>query len=88
MNLIDCIGKEEQQAQKRLLRGVRGAASIHSLTSAFTRQETPLSSSRLWSVPFSCNPLFTGREDLLEHLHQQLTAGGLTSNATTAVLLR
>ena len=31
-------------------------------------------SSPLWTVPFRRNPFFTGREEVLEHLHTRLTA--------------
>ncbi len=27
----------------------------------------------LWNVPYACNPHFTGRKELLEHLHRQLS---------------
>jgi tetratricopeptide (TPR) repeat protein len=85
INLIDLIGKDDQQAQKRLLRGVRGAPRTRSLASSPSSKEISLLSSRIWHVPFSRNPLFTGREDLLDQLHQKLTMAG-TSNATTAAV--
>ncbi len=85
INLIDFIGKDDQQAQKRLLRGVRGTPRTRSLASSPSSRETSSPSSRIWYVPFPRNPLFTGREDLLHQLHQKLTSN-TTSDVTSATI--
>lgn len=36
---------------------------------------------RLWNVPIACNPHFTGRDDLLEHLHRQLTSSSASRSS-------
>jgi tetratricopeptide (TPR) repeat protein len=84
INLIDLIGKDDQQAQKRLLRGVRQSPRSRSLVSSLAGEEVSLPSSRIWHIPFPRNPLFTGREDLLDQLHQKLTTPP-TSDATTTI---
>ncbi|HLG75816.1 MAG TPA: hypothetical protein VKX46_05340, partial [Ktedonobacteraceae bacterium] len=33
---------------------------------------TPTPSTRIWNVPYRRNPFFTGREDVLELLHERL----------------
>lgn len=38
-------------------------------------EDTSLICSTLWNVPYRRNPLFTGREDILEHLHTLLHSG-------------
>src|SRR5213078_4449868 len=41
------------------------------------------SATGVWNVPYSRNPHFTGRDELLNRLHQQLTATGQNDTATT-----
>jgi tetratricopeptide (TPR) repeat protein len=40
-----------------------------------TNQATAAASPRIWSMPFQRNPFFTGRDDLLTHLHSILATG-------------
>ena len=42
---------------------------------SFSPISSPSSSQQLWNVPYPRNPLFTGREGILEHLAKALTAG-------------
>jgi tetratricopeptide (TPR) repeat protein len=84
INLIDLPGKDDQQAQKRLLRGVRYASRACSLAPLLAEESAPLSS-RIWHIPFPRNPLFTGREDLLEQLYQKLLTEGTSAATTTTV---
>src|SRR6266700_6641065 len=37
----------------------------------------------VWNVPYVRNPHFTGRDELLDRLHQQLTPTGQSDSATT-----
>lgn len=82
---INLIDKDEHQARKRLLQGMRQAPRVLSQVAFPSRVETTSPSSRICNIPFARNPLFTGREDLLHQLHQKLTSD-TTSDATTATV--
>ncbi|GHO90763.1 hypothetical protein KSF_008110 [Reticulibacter mediterranei] len=75
---IDLVGLEEQQARDRLLEGVKQGrikpSSVPFPTSS-DRAIFPPSFSPLWHVPHSRNPYFTGRDDVLDVLHQRLVPG-------------
>jgi hypothetical protein len=72
--------KKQQQAQNKefvsAVVGVRAALeeikANPPVSSVSTQPETTQSSSA-WNVPYLRNPFFTGREELLKHLHDNLT---------------
>ncbi len=82
---INLIGKDDSEAQKHLLRGVRQALHLHSSAIISPNEVTTSPSSLIWNIPYPRNPLFTGREDLLDQLHQKLTMRG-KSDVTTATV--
>jgi tetratricopeptide (TPR) repeat protein len=87
---IDLVEQDEQTARTRLLAGVRGERAIpatappypvsaSSPTSPTERPAFPGALPSLWNVPYRRNPYFTGREDLLTRLHEQLRAEKATA---------
>jgi tetratricopeptide (TPR) repeat protein len=88
---IDLVGQqEEEQARERLLAGVKRERAKPA-TVAFPRQATPSTPSvafpgsrtGLWTVPYLRNPHFTGREELLDQLTQQLAPQTQEQRTTT-----
>jgi hypothetical protein len=88
---IDLVGKGQNAAQKALLEGVRGqetvmpteapafpgAQSVAAVEALGTHgQEPPFPGEpRVWNVPFRRNPDFTGRDQILASLAEQLGRG-------------
>ena len=82
---IDLIGLDEPAAREKLLAGVRSERAKPAKAPAFPGGgKTPTTSTRgapafpgalpaIWTVPFPPNPHFTGRDDLLDELHQRTT---------------
>ncbi|HEU5379081.1 MAG TPA: FxSxx-COOH system tetratricopeptide repeat protein, partial [Ktedonobacteraceae bacterium] len=77
---LDLVGLDEQAAQEKLLAGVsrKRAKPDHSPAFPGTMAASApptfpgATSSPIWNVPFSRNPFFTGREEELAHLREQL----------------
>jgi tetratricopeptide (TPR) repeat protein len=83
---IDLVGISEQEARERLLAGVQ-QHSPHPMSVAYPglphlipeRPDFPGALPSLWTMPYRRNPLFTGREDLLEQLGCALHSGQVTA---------
>ncbi|CAN5551905.1 hypothetical protein BH24GEM3_BH24GEM3_10770 [soil metagenome] len=80
---IDLVALNDQQARKVLLDGVRGAGMPDqppafpptAARSVPDRPRFPGTPPPVWNVPHPRNPNFTGRDELLEQLHTDLTSG-------------
>ena len=66
-------------AFSNIVAGIRRV--VEELTQS-SQQESPPSQSQVWNVPYHRNPYFTGRDDLLDRLEQQLAPA--TQNAPIA----
>ena len=62
------LGFLPEDAQQYENLGRETKASVKSLTYSFS-----LNTSNTWGIPYSRNPFFTGREDILQQLHATLT---------------
>ncbi len=62
--------KDRDEAFLNVAEGIRKAISDLTATSSATQ-----SSPQLWNIPYRRNPFFTGREDILTTLHNQLQTG-------------
>jgi tetratricopeptide (TPR) repeat protein len=87
---IDLVEQDEQAARTRLLAGVRGDRAIPAAPPPYpvsaspptVRTEQPAfpgALPSLWNVPYRRNPYFTGRQELLTRLHEQLRAEKATA---------
>jgi tetratricopeptide (TPR) repeat protein len=81
---IDLVGKDESAARQALLSGVsRERAKPHTAPafpptaerSVPSRPRFPGTLPPIWNIPHRRNPNFTGREELLQRLHEALTSG-------------
>ena len=80
---IDLVGLAEDAAQEKLLTGVRGSNSPTTAPSfpgassrtVPTRPRFPGVLPPIWNVPHQRNPNFTGRDQLLDAMHQALSSG-------------
>ena len=91
---LDLVDVEEGEARGRLLAGVRRTRAkpetIPPLPGSYARAvgEKPRFFGALpsvWNLPRR-NPHFTGREELMERLHRNLTAGTATALTQTAAI--
>jgi tetratricopeptide (TPR) repeat protein len=86
---IDLVSKDESAAREALLAGVHRTRTKPSKASAFPGSVDPQPSSFpgewpvAWNVPYQRNQFFTGREDLLQHLHDSLTGNQATALTQT-----
>ncbi|GHO76464.1 tetratricopeptide repeat protein [Ktedonobacter sp. SOSP1-85] len=51
------------------------AYNPHIIQHYHASESRPTPSKQVWNVPYQRNPYFTGRKDLLDRLHEQLSAG-------------
>src|SRR5512134_887494 len=91
---LDLVGVEEGEARGHLLAGVRQIRSKPETAPPFPgsyaravveRPRFPGALPNLWNLPHR-NPHFTGREELIEHLRRNLTAGTATALTQTAAI--
>jgi tetratricopeptide (TPR) repeat protein len=78
---IDLVGLDEAQAREKLLREVHRhdpdpGKVQHSVAEP---QAFPGAFPSLWHMPFRRNPFFTGREELLKHLRDNLTSTNIAA---------
>ncbi|HVU68463.1 MAG TPA: TIR domain-containing protein, partial [Ktedonobacteraceae bacterium] len=74
---IDLVGVDEQTAQTRLLAGLQTERTRPASVAFPARQGTGAAfpgKSLMWTMPFARNPYFTGREEQLRALREQLQA--------------
>ena len=88
---IDLVRLNVLEAQNKLLAGIQRSRAIPlspplfpgGATSSSPATPSPTFPGTSWpliqNVPYRRNPFFTGREDLLAHLHEQLLARGATA---------
>jgi tetratricopeptide (TPR) repeat protein len=75
---IDLVQLEEAEARERLLAGIQQGRVKPTMVAFPGHYESlqpfafPGSLPPIWNIPFARNPFFTGRNDLLEHLHTHL----------------
>lgn len=80
---IDLVGIDnETEAKKELLRGVQEGRAKPLNAPKFPAKKSPEHKPRfpgmlpkIWNVPFNRNPNFTGRKEILDHLHVALRSG-------------
>jgi hypothetical protein len=75
-------GFDDPEALRRLVRGIRGLPPGDG--PALAHPPPPVARPTMIGVPHH-NPFFTGREDLLSRLHQQLQAQGISALAQAAI---
>jgi hypothetical protein len=81
---IDLVERDEQAARMYLLAGVQMERAKPLAAPAFPlvspgRPAFPSAMPSLWNVPYRRNPYFTGREEILARLHEQLHANKATA---------
>jgi hypothetical protein len=85
---IDLVQLDEKQARERLLAGVhqeRAKPATVAFPGPHISHESPTHIAfpgtvpTLWNIPYSRNPIFTGREQLLTHLADTLMTGGVVA---------
>ena len=89
---IDLVGKDEQTARDALINGVKNERAKPAKSPAFPGQPSTTTTSKPkpefpgtaptekpWNVPYPRNPFFTGREKVLDTLHQAIAAGKTTA---------
>jgi tetratricopeptide (TPR) repeat protein len=78
--------QNRDKAMLNVANGIRKV--IVDLTSSAAGKHSPKPSSAqpLWNVPYPRNPLFTGREQILERLAERLNAGETTALAQTQAI--
>ncbi len=79
---IDLVGADEATARQRLLDGVKREPVRPTTAPAFPATAPlrfPGALPPIWNLPFSRNPHFTGRNDLLTSLHTALQSGQATA---------
>jgi tetratricopeptide (TPR) repeat protein len=78
---IDLVDSDELSAKERLLQGVESTRAKPSQPPKFpggaliAAPRFPLAFPSIWNIPYIRNPNFTGREQLLQDLHDALTSG-------------
>jgi hypothetical protein len=91
---IDLAGVEESEARGHLLAGVKRTRPKPETTPPFPgsyaravveKPRFPGALPNVWNLPHR-NPHFTGREELIEKLHRNLTAGTATALTQTAAI--
>ena len=92
---IDVVGLDEPSARARLGEGVASALRGHARpssrprfprmpnpTAAVDRPRFPTALPPVWNVPYRRNPAFTGREEILDALAEQLEHGAAAVTQT------
>jgi TIR domain len=99
INYIDLLGIDDKDAARdRLLAGVKRERAKPAVEPAFPGSAAPLRRREIlqeprfpgalppvWNLPHR-NPHFTGRDELIEQLHRNLTAGTTTALTQTAAI--
>jgi tetratricopeptide (TPR) repeat protein len=80
---INLVGRDEAAARAALLAGIEKARAKPAQPPSFPGKSAPEPAPafpgtwpEIWNVPYQRNPFFTGREELLTRLHDQLFANG------------
>ncbi|MDJ0707627.1 MAG: toll/interleukin-1 receptor domain-containing protein [Leptolyngbyaceae cyanobacterium MO_188.B28] len=93
---VDLIGLEEESARQTISNALPERLKPDSAP-AFPKTQNPAKregqpefpnapASRPWNVPYERNPFFTGREEVLQTLHQQLSQEGKAALSQTQVI--
>ncbi len=84
LTYIDLVGLGEAEAREKLLAGIRREPARPSIAPGFPgsvqlslieQPRFPGALPPIWNIPYQRDMFFTGREDILEKLHNTLTTG-------------
>jgi tetratricopeptide (TPR) repeat protein len=72
------IQKQQQVQNEQLIRTVK-ELKVNPIVNPVTPQTEASQPAKAWNIPYLRNPFFTGREDLLKQLHDNLTQNKATA---------
>ncbi len=92
ISYIDLVAKDEKKASKVLLESIQSERMKPRKPPVFPGQKKknkpsfPNKRPRLWNIPYDRNPFFTGRNDIIQKIRDQLTSGSSAAISQTKVI--